>query len=139
MTEKELKIISCEPKEAKNGRLYHRFKTSEGWMSCFENDVVDKLKEYIGGILTLEVVETDDGFKNIRGVVSSLGAKAKAEKFDEGEQNKRGAGVDDKTICVLTSYVKDLLVARGIKNDMSIDDLVIMMCKIYKQVKSELA
>jgi len=104
--EREIKIIDLEPKESKNGRLYYRVKTSEGWMSCFEKDIVDKLKEYKGGMLTVEVAETDNGFKNIRGIVN-MKEKPKQEVKEEAKTPIRA---DDKP-AFYVSYAKDIFIA----------------------------
>jgi len=62
------KIYEIEEKTAKNGRRYHRVKTDDGWLSVFEKDIVDDLRDYVGGICNIAIAERGD-FKNIIGIV----------------------------------------------------------------------
>jgi hypothetical protein len=67
MEKRTLKIEDYEDKKAKTGTRYTRFKTEDGWMSCFEADVIKPLKELEGKRAIVEVaVDDEKGFKNIR-------------------------------------------------------------------------
>ena len=62
---KNLEILEVEPKLTKDEKKYWRFKTSEGWMSCFDKIASEKLKEFKGKIASCEVVQSGD-FSNIK-------------------------------------------------------------------------
>jgi len=62
-----LRIESHEDKTAKTGKDYTRFKTSAGWMSVFEEDIIKALKENEGKIVNVDIAtDSEKGFKNIR-------------------------------------------------------------------------
>ena len=79
MTKCNLAITEHEDKTAQTGKDYTRFKTNNGWMSCFEKDVIAKCKENEGKIVSLEIAESEKNgrtFHNIRGfyeVISTAG------------------------------------------------------------------
>ena len=62
---KNLEIQDFEAKVKKDGVPYTRFKTNEGWMSCFDSVACDALKQLHKKVASVEVVEKDN-FKNIR-------------------------------------------------------------------------
>ncbi len=63
---KNLEILEVEPKLKKDESKYWRFKTSEGWMSCFDDTTAKQTKAFIGRVVCVEVVESADGkFHNI--------------------------------------------------------------------------
>jgi len=113
--EKNLKIEDYERKEAKTGRMYYRFKTSDGWMSCFEDSVVQELMKYKGGMVTVSIAERENGFKNILGIVENGGVpnNIPVKQVSSGNTMSMPKDSDTKLASVLTSYVKDILVARG--------------------------
>lgn len=62
---KELEILEVELKKSKKGKQYSTYKTSQGIMSCFEEEVVKQLDQYIdSGVVAVEVAERN-GYKNI--------------------------------------------------------------------------
>jgi len=90
MKEQNIEIQDFEDKKSQGGRRYTRFKTSDGWMSAFDKDVIDKLKENEGKFVSVEVaVDEEKGFKNIRafhGVAKGeRDLQDKAEEIDEGK------------------------------------------------------
>ena len=68
MTEKvNLKIEDFEDKKTKADKRYTRFKTSDGWMSAFGTDTIEKLKQNVGKVCCVEIaVDEASGFKNLR-------------------------------------------------------------------------
>jgi hypothetical protein len=60
-----IRLEGLEEKTSKSGSKYHSFKTDQGNMSCFEEEVVKKLASNILQYVVVEVVESK-GFKNIR-------------------------------------------------------------------------
>ncbi len=58
---KNLEIIGFENKATKSEppKVYTRFKTSEGWMSCFDETVAKQVKAYQGGVCCVEMTEKD--------------------------------------------------------------------------------
>ena len=99
-------IEDYEDKKASNGRRYTRFKTSDGWMSCFEKDVIDNLKEKEGEQVTVSIaIDPEKGFKNIRSIV-----KADVEVVDsKGEPVVKPKNIVVKnTTTMYVSYAKDI-------------------------------
>ena len=61
------KLLEFEDKTANSGKVYTRFNTALGWMSCFEKETIDELKKNIGKTMLLGVAtDPEKGFKNIR-------------------------------------------------------------------------
>ena len=70
MTKTNIAITEHEDKTSQGGKDYTRFKTNNGWMSCFEKDVIAKCKENEGKIVSVEIAESEKNgrtFSNIRG------------------------------------------------------------------------
>ena len=102
MTEKKYKVIEIEPKVSKNNRKYWRVNLlDEGWCSCFEEDIIDKIKS--GNEYIFELAETDKGFKNIRKLIE----ESKEIKEKEIKDNKT---FDGKNTTMYTSYAKDIFI-----------------------------
>ena len=59
-----LQLIESEEKWMKNGKLYSRFKTNGGWMSCFDEKQSKTLKEHMGKWIEAEIKVSGD-FSNI--------------------------------------------------------------------------
>ncbi len=56
---KNLEILEIEPKLTRDGKeqKYWRFKTNEGWMSCFNEKASKQLRAFIGSVACVEVIE----------------------------------------------------------------------------------
>lgn len=78
---KNLEILDYEDKKTQAGKRYVRFKTSEGWMSCFDSVSCDMIKNFEGKSASCEVVEQGD-FQNIK----KCYGKAVDEEADEDEE-----------------------------------------------------
>jgi len=55
MTKQNLEIIDFEDKKTQAGKRYTRFKTSDGWMSCFDTTTCDELKKFEGKLRKLKL------------------------------------------------------------------------------------
>ena len=62
---KNLEILDFEDKKTNAGKSYVRFKTSDGWMSCFDSASCENLKKFKDKIASVEIVESGE-FKNIK-------------------------------------------------------------------------
>jgi hypothetical protein len=60
-----LEILDFEGKETKAGKPFVRYKTSEGWMSCFDAKSNEELKKQKGNSVDVDVIESGE-FKNIK-------------------------------------------------------------------------
>lgn len=70
MVKTKLQIKNAEDKIKKDGNIYTRFETSAGWMSCFDGELCNQLKEFQGqGAIEVDV-ETKGTFKNIKALIS---------------------------------------------------------------------
>ena len=103
---KNLLIEDYEDKKTKDGKRYVRFKTSDGWMSCFDTKSNDALKAFENKTACVEVVESGD-FKNIKKCygaaeeLEDIGAineemDKKVEVVRPGEVKKNGRNPYDK-------------------------------------------
>jgi len=148
---KKLEILDFEDKMGANGR-YTRFKTSKGWMSCFDRKTSEDLKEMEGkGSVSVNVkVNEKDGntFTNITGistgnegdddsssdsdtdVVPKEEFVPSAQMFKIHQEKAKQAGVAMR-------YAIDLLIANKIevselrKNFIAIHDMMIAVA--YKE------
>ena len=115
MTKENLEILEFEDKKTKAGKRYTRFKTSDGWMSCFDKDSCEKLKDAEGKKISVEIAEAN-GFKNIRKFLGE------AENEDE-EEKSSGMAVNRKfdsfPVSMKVSYAKDLFCAEISRHDVS--------------------
>lgn len=139
-------IDDFEDKKSQNGKRYTRFKTSQGWMSAFEKDIIDALKSEDNEGKTLEVeiaIDEDKGFKNIRKFIGV--AKAGSKSFDIDEEVKKLPskiynGKDTTTMYV--SYAKDIFLKlvelenlKEEKQRMDYGTLMKMSCVLIEQAK----
>jgi hypothetical protein len=108
---KELTILEYEPKVTTGGKKYARFKTSEGWMSCFDTGAEKELKERVGQIVNVEVIQKGD-FWNIKGIaegqpieVVKIGAPVIAEtkkSYDAFPQSMKVSYAKDCFCAIVT-------------------------------------
>lgn len=109
MTKENLEILEFEDKKTKAGKRFTRFKTSEGWMSCFDKDSCEKLKDFEGKTARVEIMEAN-GFKNIR---KFLGASSDGEEKEVKEEKKSTIKEvkNEFPISMKVAYAKDLFIA----------------------------
>lgn len=77
--EKTLKIEDFEDKTTATGRKYARFKTSEGWISCFDSKSTAELKKHCGNEVKVDLIQSGE-FQNIKKFISANGTAAPEEK-----------------------------------------------------------
>lgn len=108
---KNLEIIEWEPKRGKNGE-YVRFKTNDGWMSCFDEKVIENLKELEGNTVCVEIEEKQG--KNFKGEVTTfkniIGYHGDEEDIEEKVEVIKMNKPSNFTP-MYVSFVKDLIVA----------------------------
>ena len=135
---KNLEILEIEPKLTRDGKeqKYWRFKTNEGWMSCFDETASKQLRAFIGKVACVDVIDSGD-FKNIRKCYGAMmdeelipNPDEKPEVVRPGEVVKGATSNSHTTMYV--SYAKDIFCAmleKGNKADM--DDAI----ELVKQAK----
>ena len=108
--EKEiLEILEFEDKKTQAGKAYVRFKTSQGWISCFDKESCDELKKLCPGFADVELKQVGN-FKNIvkfRGVASE-GDDVVVEKVGKVAQDVSKVGFPSS---MKVAYVKDVFCA----------------------------
>lgn len=104
MAKQNLEILDFEEKETKAGKAYVRFKTNEGWMSCFSVKDSEKLKELKGKTASVNLIESGD-FQNIKKCFGE------AEGEEEVKVEKIPSAPVNRTATMWASYAKDLIVA----------------------------
>ena len=102
MIKKNLEILEAEDKKTTTGKAYVRFKTDEGWMSCFDAKSSEELKKLVGKSAFVEIKESGE-FKNIKKFISSEGK-------EEVEEIKIGKN-EVFPISMKVSYAKDCFCA----------------------------
>lgn len=139
MTKKCIKILDFEDKETKTGKKYIRFKTSEGWMSCFDTKSNEALKKLKGNSANIEIIEQGD-FKNIQRFLgpASESVDAKVEKVEKVPQN----GLKQEfPKSMKVSYAKDAFcaicsrVSQSAFDNMDEDERLALMDLAIKAVK----
>ena len=102
-------LKGVQEKEAKSGRKYISFQTSDGNMTCFESSICDELKKHLDKKVRLEIAEKD-GFTNIRKFLGEISeekiSQAKAEPSQPSENFEQARKLKDQSI--YTSYAKDI-------------------------------
>ena len=139
---KNLDILEIEPKLTKDEKKYWRIKTSEGWISCFDKIASAKVKEFLGGIACVEVIQSGD-FSNIK---KCYGASEELDQPEEpietvrpGEVKNSSQGktmVNGKpTTTMYVSYAKDIFVAMNDKEWNSNKDQMQEAIDVVKQAR----
>ena len=99
-----IEIIDFEDKITKAGKTYGRFKTSEGWVSCFDVKSCVMLKGLKGKSASVELIEQGD-FKNIKKCYGEAGNEdANVEVVKIGDTKAS----NNKNATMYTSYAKDI-------------------------------
>ena len=114
-----LKIEDYEDKKSKTGVRYTRFKTNDGWMSCFEKELIAQLKEAEGKTAVVTIaIDDEKGFKNIRELhdVRANEMTSDDEAFEEKTPKPEKVksmfdgenSVDDRQRSMYVAYAKDI-------------------------------
>ena len=113
MTEKvNLKIEDFEDKKTKADKRYTRFKTSDGWMSAFGKDTIEKLKEAEGKTVCVEIaVDEENGFKNIRKFIGPASENAEQGSIKPDVVRPGEAPKAFNQNAMYVSYAKDIFVS----------------------------
>ena len=110
-----LEILEFEDKKTQAGKRYTRFKTNEGWMSCFDKKSCEDLKEQEGNTVSCDVTE-QNGFKNIKKFLGEAGESEESEDKEPAQEKKSSVGAvmrnfNDFPVSMKVSYAKDLIIA----------------------------
>ena len=108
---KTLLIEDFEDKETKANKAYTRFKTSEGWMSCFDSASNLELKKCTGFSVEVEVKESG-GFTNIQKFIGKVEGDEKVETPQSGNVVPKSGNFP---LSMKVSYAKDLFL--GLVNE----------------------
>ena len=114
---KNLEIIEFENKATNTepAKMYVRFKTSEGWMSCVDSIASNKLKGFVGNSASVEVAESKSGDKVFHNIKKCYG---NAESLDAEKIEVVKPGVPqeikqspNRNATMYVSYAKDIFCA----------------------------
>lgn len=94
-----LTIEGMEIREAKNGRKYKQYTTSEGKINCFVEEAIKELDKNIGNQVEVELAKTGD-FTNITAFHKVM--EVKQEKLELNNSKEQG---------IYTSYAKDIYIS----------------------------
>ncbi len=136
-----LQILDFEDKKTKSNARYTRFKTNEGWMSCFDAKSCESLKDHTDACC--EVVQSGD-FKNIKKYLGPT-----QENLDEANEDMQDVEVvkvkspkkaTNGSASFYTAYAKDIFCALLDKHkEINEDNEFILMehsTKLVKQAKT---
>jgi hypothetical protein len=113
MPKKNLEILEYEDKTTKGGMNYVRFKTNEGWMSCFDKKSAATLKNKEGETVLCEVVQQGD-FQNIKKYLGDADEDEQEErpaKQEKASQMPVRNNFDAFPVSMKVAYAKDLVIA----------------------------
>jgi hypothetical protein len=112
MTKQNLEILEFEDKKTQAGKRYTRFKTNEGWMSCFDKKSCEDLKEQEGNTVSCDVTE-QNGFKNIKKFLGEAGESEDNEPAEERKVSHEPVISKNESFpaSMKVSYAKDLIIA----------------------------
>ncbi|GEM_PF-4524539 len=139
MTKKVLEILDFEDKKTTSGRGYTRFKTNEGWISCFDTKTNEELKQLKGKSANCEVSESGE-FKNIKKYLGEAEEEVKAEVIQI--ENKE---VKEFPQAMKVSYAKDCFcaitsrISQSVFDDMTEEErlgLADLAIKVIKKIES---
>ena len=139
MTVKNLHIENFEPKKTKTNKVYTRFQTNEGWMSCFNDKVSEELIKKIGQTVSVDTTTAGD-FQNIVGLggndpVSEDLAEVEVEQPKITKQVKADPSISrGRDTSFYTAYAKDIFIALLEKSKM-VTNLDIIMAEAIGLVK----
>ncbi|MFW6172478.1 MAG: hypothetical protein ACOC5T_01920 [Elusimicrobiota bacterium] len=125
---KKIEILGHEDRTSKKGKDYTSFSTTEGTASCFESDVIDKLKEIEkkGTAALVEIVESK-GFLNIRQFYEEVRTKKpenpnqKQVKDNYVDKTPRGKG-KDKQINKAVALKASVSLVSGVLNTEEVEN-----------------
>lgn len=103
---KNLEILKIEPKLDKNEKKYWRVNTNDGWMTCWSEEVNNKLKEHLDGVVSVEVTEKDGmNFKGEPMVFKNI-----TECYDEVDkiETQKIPSKSNNFTTMYVSYAKDI-------------------------------
>jgi len=105
MVKESIEILDFEDKETKAGKSYTRFKTSAGWLSCFDNKSIPQLKQKTNqGQISVDLIDSGE-FKNIKKFLGE--SKPESEKVAENDLKPLKNNFPDS---MRVAYAKDVLV-----------------------------
>ena len=139
---KNLEILEIEPKLTKDEKKYWRFKTSEGWMSCFDKIASEKLKEFKGKVACCEVVQSGD-FSNIKkcyGEAEQITIDSSGARIDEEPEVVKIERPRNNHATMYVSYAKDISIGlttgpNSHNTKLSVSELMEEAIKLVKQAK----
>ena len=136
---KIITILDYEKKLTKAEKVFMRFKTSDGWMSCFDKKTYDELSTHKGDNVSVEV-KTQGDFSNISAFYKVEG-ESSPDELDEDEnfevekiETKKPANKQYNTASFYTAYAKDIFVAIHQKEVLTHDTMALAI-ELVKQAK----
>ena len=123
----QININEKEHKVGKaSGKPYMRFNTSQGWMSCFDKDLCEKLSEVTGTGVPVEVEVKEKGdFKNIVAMIGIAEDNPTKPSDNKTFAKAPTATTNDKATTMYTSYAKDIYVSMN-KDDTALTKKALM-------------
>ena len=116
MTEKILRIIECENKVGKDSnKIYLKVKTDDTdkpWKSCFEKELIEKIRDNVGRKLCFDIADTEQ-WSNIKGIIEGKVEEVEVVKprdnvFFEKKESVSAPKSDYEPKSMYVSYAKDI-------------------------------
>ena len=124
-----LTITEAEDKKTAQGKPYVRFKTNQGWMTCFDSDVITSIKSNLHKQLELETLDSlpnSEGrtFTSIKNMWAVAGDEVIPKVMTETQYMKASGSnqisiekKDTKLASICVSYAKDMIIAGEITHE----------------------
>ena len=107
---KNLEILDFEDKKTNAGKRYVRFKTSDGWMSCFDSASCENLKKFKDKIASVEIIESGE-FKNIKKCYGESSDEDLEDVVPEKPGEPSAPKAPNRNTTMYVSYAKDIFCA----------------------------
>jgi hypothetical protein len=124
----KIKIDKTQNKVSKNDKVY--LKVNDKY-TCFEQDIIEKIKENMGKEMNLKVEESN-GYFNIRGILNDNEIDETPKQQERTEEQKG----NNRHSTMYVSYAKDIFCALVPNNEKySVEELMGLSIGLVKQAK----
>ena len=128
---KNIQILEVEPKLTKDEKKYWRFKTNEGWMSCFNEVAVQGLKELENEWASVEVIQKSINGKDFFNITKYYGPAEQEEPVEVVKMSEK----TKLNGSMYAAYAKDLFVSMVDKGAIANEETMIECIKLINLAK----
>jgi len=132
-----LTLESVSTRQAKNGKTYSVYRTSEGEMSCFDKLTIEALSKNVGAVIECEVEKVGE-FTNLRKFYKVI--ETPTEHIKDTKEDKRSMTEKNcELICAKDLYGIEMgYRSVSAEDKMTREALMELCCDLIKQARKEL-